>query len=332
MAKTSSATDGGNGKDLIIGDRPGPYASTSVSFHTASTWAGAISPDGSKVTLPGLTISSVGGFIAPWNNGMGVMSPSDVGFADWRPEVDAYNDTREGLNLKFDVAQTTVSVTLKQLYIEQIVIFQPEKANFTLTFTDGTTKTGVAAAVTQLFPGEITLTFDPSTTGGKLIAGISLKPSLELPTVPPGTPPQYGENYNATHPFSEFTLKAVTYTKDASGPARNDVLTGGNGKDTVYGGNGNDTISGNNGADVLVGGSGNNKLTGGNGPDTFVFSYESQGADVITDFANNDSIRLDQGVTVASVSHPGGSSTLHLTSGGTVTLTGVFVSDWHDLL
>ena len=51
------------------------------------------------------------------------------------------------------------------------------------------------------------------------------------------------------------------------GTSGDDILSGGNGKDTIYGGDGNDTISGGNGIDNLFGEGGDDKLTGDNGAD-----------------------------------------------------------------
>jgi len=47
----------------------------------------------------------------------------------------------------------------------------------------------------------------------------------------------------------------------------NDNVTGGNGSDTINGGRGNDILHGNNGDDTIDGGSGNNQVFGGNGND-----------------------------------------------------------------
>ena len=51
------------------------------------------------------------------------------------------------------------------------------------------------------------------------------------------------------------------------GTSGDDILSGGNGKDTIYGGDGNDIISGGNGVDNLFGEGGNDQLTGDNGAD-----------------------------------------------------------------
>jgi len=51
------------------------------------------------------------------------------------------------------------------------------------------------------------------------------------------------------------------------GTSGDDVLSGGNGKDTIYGGDGNDIISGGNGIDNLFGEGGDDQLTGDNGAD-----------------------------------------------------------------
>src|SRR5688500_2989530 len=51
------------------------------------------------------------------------------------------------------------------------------------------------------------------------------------------------------------------------GTSGDDILSGGNGKDTIYGGGGNDIISGGNGVDTLFGEDGDDQLTGDNGAD-----------------------------------------------------------------
>ena len=55
---------------------------------------------------------------------------------------------------------------------------------------------------------------------------------------------------------------SITY-----GTSGDDILSGGNGKDTIYGGDGNDIISGGNGIDNLFGEGGDDQLTGDNGAD-----------------------------------------------------------------
>ncbi|MEP4194635.1 MAG: calcium-binding protein [Aliishimia sp.] len=70
-----------------------------------------------------------------------------------------------------------------------------------------------------------------------------------------------------------------------------DRLIGGISGDRLFGGNGDDDLFGGSGQDFLVGGRGDDELTGGSGADTFKFEGQS-GADVITDFRAQDSVRL----------------------------------------
>ena len=87
-----------------------------------------------------------------------------------------------------------------------------------------------------------------------------------------------------------------------------DVLTGGDGGNTLYGEAGNDIITGGDGYDsldgeagndILDGGAGDNYLTGGVGDDIFVLSLSSTGNDftAVLDFSNStgndDKIRVD---------------------------------------
>jgi len=77
------------------------------------------------------------------------------------------------------------------------------------------------------------------------------------------------------------------------GDSGNDRLFGDGGNDILRGGSGRDALSGGAGADVLYGDGGNDRLTGGSGADRFVFSFGA-GKDIITDFARNDVLRLDE--------------------------------------
>ena len=75
----------------------------------------------------------------------------------------------------------------------------------------------------------------------------------------------------------------------------NDTVSGGSGNDTINGGPGNDTINGGDGNDRIDGGTGDNTLTGGSGNDTFVFG-PSFGVNTVTDFGGGDRIEFDGGV------------------------------------
>ena len=75
----------------------------------------------------------------------------------------------------------------------------------------------------------------------------------------------------------------------------NDTVSGGSGNDTINGGPGNDTINGGDGNDRIDGGTGDNTLTGGSGNDTFVFG-PSFGVNTVTDFGGGDHIEFDGGV------------------------------------
>ena len=65
-----------------------------------------------------------------------------------------------------------------------------------------------------------------------------------------------------------------------NGDAGNDSISGGNGDDTLSSGDGNDKLFGNEGNDSLYGGKGNDSLKGG------------EGNDVIYNFANNDMLLI----------------------------------------
>lgn len=94
----------------------------------------------------------------------------------------------------------------------------------------------------------------------------------------------------------------------------NDLLSGGDGDDDLYGGNNNDTVYGNggndwiyedatndSGQDVLAGGAGADTLQGGTESDTYLFTFNSDGQDVIYDAQGSyDTLRVN-GVTVSGI-------------------------------
>jgi len=115
------------------------------------------------------------------------------------------------------------------------------------------------------------------------------------------------------------------------GDAGTDTLWGGDGNDGLDGGAANDKLYGEAGNDYLIGGKGNDMLSGGTGADTFGFLAQgARESDVITDFKiGEDILDLQSGVSITSESSVRGSTVLHLSSGATVTLTGVSLADWN---
>ena len=86
---------------------------------------------------------------------------------------------------------------------------------------------------------------------------------------------------------------------------RDNVITAGDGNDTLigavrndllYGDAGNDYLRGLNGNDTLVGGQGNDRLEGGEGDDTYIFN-KGDGVDVISDAKGVDTIQFGEGIT-----------------------------------
>lgn len=114
------------------------------------------------------------------------------------------------------------------------------------------------------------------------------------------------------------------------GNGGNDNVYGGYGDDTLFGGDGNDVVRGAADADILVGGRGSDILTGGTQADRFVFqSGDSEYRDVIRDFANEDTLVLEAGLTVTDslITRLDGDrvkdTLLTLSDGGTIWLLGV---------
>jgi hypothetical protein len=263
------------------------------------------------------------------------MSPTDDPNSIFQHEIDFYNDTQEHVALSFTNAQSHVTLTLQQLY--KGVFFDytltPEKADVVITFTDGSTLATVVDAAQTSKPGEVSITLDSSAFGGKQIAAIDLSADPSLAPQRADLPDIYKDSYNATHPYSTFILKGVSYVANTA-PVDNscDFLVGGCGNDTLFGGGGDDKLIGNSGNDLLFGGSGNNKLCGGEGCDTFGFGWDSTGHDAILDFKlKNDKLALYDGIVVTGSEIVSGGTLVHFSTGGDVFLSGVKVSDYHSL-
>ena len=98
---------------------------------------------------------------------------------------------------------------------------------------------------------------------------------------------------------SSDTLQGTSGPDVINGLGGGDTITGGGGRDKLLGGRGNDVLIGQGasdnlfggrGQDTIFGGGGNDRLTGNKGMDVFVFNG---GNDIVTDFADNDLLRLD---------------------------------------
>ena len=76
------------------------------------------------------------------------------------------------------------------------------------------------------------------------------------------------------------------------GGAGDDQLEGGKGDDELYGGAGDDQLDGGQGDDLIDGGAGDDVLVGGKGEDTFVFRA-GDGDDIILDFGQQDELRFE---------------------------------------
>ncbi|MFO1036424.1 MAG: calcium-binding protein [Geminicoccaceae bacterium] len=106
------------------------------------------------------------------------------------------------------------------------------------------------------------------------------------------------------------------YLEGDSGANR---LDGGAGDDCLFGDAGNDVLVGNTGNDMLVGGPGNDLMYGGAGADTYYWYAPAVeggkvGADVVADFAAEDTLAISKGYTVSGF----GTSTLTLSLAGVV--------------
>lgn len=317
----NDAIDGDCGNDWLYGEGEAELKGVTVNF-LDTAWTSKISSDGTKIALEGLNLAATGGVFSnfsPW--GLSVLSPSDgAPGKGWTNEIDAWNDTPEHVGLTFDTAQTSVQVTLRMAYIEGgYTELLTEKVQFNLVLEDGTTKTVTALATATAQPGELIVNLDASVTGGKAIKSMDISPDTSWPN---GVPPQYQNDYNATHPFSEFTIAAVSYTVDSAvTQSSNDVIKGGTGNDKIFGGIGNDKLFGQSGDDWMVGGSGKNLMEGGSGCDSFVFGSDATGVNLILDYSKKyDKLVFENGVSVANTQVIGEDTVLTLSNGGIVIL------------
>lgn len=337
---------GGCGNDRLFGDGPAEMVAVTTSFPDLASWQPALSADGRVIDLDGATVTAVGGAFTAFN-GLSILSPSDNNPRQaWTREIDAFNDTPEAVQIAFDAAQSSVSFTLAQIYIERIFVTETEVALVKVLLENGTSVNTTLAATGTAFPGEASMTIDGTLTGGLKIIGLELTPNLALPS---GVPAQFATNINARNPFTEWTLKSLSFSVDRNtlgtnddtlcggegcdhlfGGLGNDSLLGGDDNDTLFGGAGHDRLFGGDDDDRLVGGAGNNHLEGGKGRDSFVFGLDATGVNMIADFSRGrDKLVFQDGVTVVGSRFEGGDTTLTLSNGGIIVLDDVRMhSDW----
>ena len=102
----------------------------------------------------------------------------------------------------------------------------------------------------------------------------------------------------------------------------------------AYGNDADNIITGGSGSQTIDGGPGNDVLTGGGGADTFIVS-KGNGSDLITDFSDDDKVRLNQyGLTsfdqvVSHSTQEGANVRLDLGSGESLVFANKNISDLH---
>lgn len=320
---------GSIGDDTIYGDARAKLAIANVSF--AEQGGVAITGTPGTLDLGGATATAVGGHFSRFE-GLSVTSKTDPSDVHFTREIDAWNDAAEGVRFDFDLAQREVRVGVSGFFPEEGYHFtEVEKMDVAVRFTDGTTKDYTVGAVSS--NGRYELVVDQAVTGGKWIAGVTVKASDDLPNAPAGAEDAY-YLFNS-RPFSEFVVDSLSFQRDLNARnGGNDYLDGGWGNDVLDGRGGNDTLLGGWGNDRLIGGAGDNLLCGGAGRDSFVMDWQSKGRNVVADFdLRQDRLVLEEGITVTAVQTNRCATTLTLSTGGTVVLDGVGnLSDWHILV
>ncbi|WP_281685635.1 matrixin family metalloprotease [Thalassobaculum salexigens] len=113
-----------------------------------------------------------------------------------------------------------------------------------------------------------------------------------------------------------------------SGGDGNDVIYGNMGSDVLVGGDGWDSIYGGQDDDSIFGGLGQDDMYGNRGADIFVFTDANEGFDYIVDFdVTQDRLQLVGSVSITSISPVTDATYVGLTSGTTIKLVGVSISD-----
>lgn len=104
-----------------------------------------------------------------------------------------------------------------------------------------------------------------------------------------------------------------------------DLLFGGRGFDVLSGGTGADRLDGGAGDDVLTGGKGSDILIGGDGADIFAFARtDGDSRDTILGFeVGSDHLHLGAGLTATGIGEANGSTVIGLSNGGSIVLSGV---------
>ncbi|WP_275689470.1 putative Ig domain-containing protein [Nitrosomonas sp. JL21] len=126
-----------------------------------------------------------------------------------------------------------------------------------------------------------------------------------------------GPNITALR-FSDGTMMSV----DEINMLATGILGGTIHDDTLVGTVADDHIEGYAGNDILDGRSGNDLLVGGEGEDTYLFGWNSQGNDIITELAGSNTIALEKGTVIADLRHAQyGDDLIISLRGSTATLT-----------
>ena len=117
-------------------------------------------------------------------------------------------------------------------------------------------------------------------------------------------------------------LSAMVFNRLIAGGSGNNNIssTGATSKDWINAGLGNDTVNGNQGDDYIIGGAGVDSLTGGAGADTFLYYENTEGQDIITDFATASDCLAFRGNT------SGGSTFFNFAPGSSLTLGTNFIT------